>query len=131
MARCSCGPVAISCRCGCGCICTVERRPRCYIWCEECPRPWADGLRSITIGLASFIAPSGEIPKLSGNTEVKLNCKQMALGSLALALDMVAEDAVCAPVDRLGEKVTVATKGKLSEILDRLGLTSAKRSKKK
>lgn len=129
MATCRCGDLVVNCRGGCGCACEVDPPRRCWVWCEglDEPVPVPPNLRPTFPGLAAFVGPADGQRNLHGATRVRFHSQDVSLGSIAVALDNLAQDGVCAPVDRLGEKKTTTLTGTLDEVLKALGLESVKR----
>jgi hypothetical protein len=135
MATCECGIFKWECECGCGCICLSEEEaaasPKCWFLCEQCPEAVsstdAATTRSVRLGLAAFASPQRDgIQQLSGATKVKFCGHGISLGSLALALDQIAEQRISAPVGRLREPVNVSMTATLDEVLSALGLSLAR-----
>ena len=123
MAVCDCGRFKVDCECGCGCICPADTAGDCVFVCEDCPpKPTAPS------GPAVLISPTGKIQKLKRTTKVRLHCRNLSLGSLAIALDKVSQEGIAGPVTRFSERLTLSRTGTFEEVLTVLGLTFAKRS---
>ena|SRR3990172_7134920 len=119
MARCTCGDVSIECRGGCGCICYSNPPRRCSVFCFE-PEGPVGGPVEFTQGPFGTIGPDDKI---------KLTCKGVTLGGLAVVLDKHSKDDIFVPVGRMHLKKTISKTGTLEQLLKSLGLHSERRSR--
>lgn len=131
MAKCVCadGDVEVECKCGCGCICieddNIPAHERCTTMCFKCPEPTtgaAAGLHGAVLGFDAWISRLSRRRKVSGQTKIRIRCREAPLGSLAMALEKIAGVKLAVPTSRLAAKRTVHLAGRVDDIVKRLGI---------